>query len=174
MNDTAAPFFHPADKVSLEHDRSLKSHSNDFQRCSSSCNLKWRALRAVNWYNTVSSLLCQCCWQLCTFLNRLLFISHASLFLLFGNVILNGVVYPGCPWKNNEDLQNAKRHMGVLLIAVASYQSLKQMAYQLHGFVLDMYTTPHRGDLSKIMQTKDDGVHFKFTLCHGNVAYVVQ
>lgn len=66
--------------------------------------------------------------------------------------------------KNNEDLQNAKRHMGVSLIAAVSYQSLKQMAYQLHGFVLDMSTTLHRGDLSKIMHTKDDGIcliHFK-------------
>lgn len=61
--------------------------------------------------------------------------------------------------KNNEDLQNAKRHMGVSLIAVASYQSLKQMAYQLHGFVLDMMSTLHRGDLSKIMCTKDDGIY---------------
>lgn len=57
--------------------------------------------------------------------------------------------------KNNEDLQNAKRHMGRSLIAAESYQSLKQMAYQLHGFVLDMSTT-HRGDLSKIMHTKED------------------
>lgn len=60
--------------------------------------------------------------------------------------------------KNIEDLQNAKRHMGVSLIAAVSYQSLKQMAYQLHGFVLDMSTTLHRGDLSKIMDTKDDGM----------------
>lgn len=66
--------------------------------------------------------------------------------------------------KNNEDLQNAKRHMGVSLIAAVSYQSLKQMAYQLHGFVLDMSTTLHRGDLLKIIHTKRDGIrliHFK-------------
>lgn len=66
--------------------------------------------------------------------------------------------------QNNEDLQNAKRHMGVSLIAAASHQSLKQMVYQLHGFVLDMSTTPRRGDLSKMMHTKDDGVHFKANL----------
>lgn len=66
--------------------------------------------------------------------------------------------------KNNEDLQNAKRHMGVSLIAAASYQSLKQMVYLLRGFVLDMSTTPHRGDLLKMMHTKDDGVHFKANL----------
>lgn len=60
--------------------------------------------------------------------------------------------------KNNEDLQNAKRHMGVSLKAAVSHQSLKQMAYQLHGFVLDMSTTRRRGDLLKIMGTKDDGI----------------
>lgn len=66
--------------------------------------------------------------------------------------------------KNNEDLQNAKRHMGVSLIAGASYQSLKQIAYQLHSFVLDMSTMLSRGDLSAIMHIKDDGtrlIHFK-------------
>lgn len=49
--------------------------------------------------------------------------------------------------KNNGDVQNAKRHIGVSLIAAESYQSSKQMAYQLHGFVLDMSTTLLRGDL---------------------------
>lgn len=48
--------------------------------------------------------------------------------------------------KDNEDLQNAKRHMGVSLIAAQSYQSLKQMAYQLYGVVLDM-SALHKGDL---------------------------
>lgn len=60
--------------------------------------------------------------------------------------------------ENNEDLLNAKTHMGVPLIAAVSYQSLKQMAYQLDGFVLDMSTTLHRGDLSEIMCTKDEGI----------------
>ena len=65
--------------------------------------------------------------------------------------------------ENNEDLQNAKRHMGVSLIAAVSYQSLKQMAYQLHGFVLDMTIALHKGDLLKIMRCKDD-VYASFTL----------
>lgn len=60
--------------------------------------------------------------------------------------------------ENNKDLQNAKRHMGVTLIAAVSYQSWKQMAYPLRGFVLDMSTTLQWGDLSKIMDTKDDGI----------------
>lgn len=77
--------------------------------------------------------------------------------------------------KNNEDLRNAKRHIGASLIAPESYQSLKQMAYQLHGFVLDMPTTLHGGDLSKIMHPKDYGIcliHFTnhfFFLKKGNV-----
>lgn len=65
---------------------------------------------------------------------------------------------PGVLEENSEDLQNAKRHIAISLIAAESYQSLKQMAYQLHGFVLDMSTTPHRGDLSKIMLAEDDGI----------------
>lgn len=55
----------------------------------------------------------------------------------------------------------------------ASYQSLIQMAYQLHGFVLDMSTTPHRGDLSKIMHTKDDGVCSKANLLFSGKAACV-
>lgn len=65
--------------------------------------------------------------------------------------------------KNNEDLQDSKRHIGVSLMAVESYQSLKQMAYRLHGFVLDTPTPPHKGDLSKITHAKDYGtrlIHF--------------
>lgn len=57
--------------------------------------------------------------------------------------------------QNNEDLQDAKRHIGVSLIAAESYQSLKQMAYQSHGFVLSMPTTQRRGDLSTITRTYD-------------------
>lgn len=86
----------------------------------------------------ISNQLCQHRWQWCAFLGPYS-PSPASLFLLFRDVILYGVVYPWCPWrKNNEDLQNAKRHTGVSLIAAESYQSLKQMAYQWHGSVLDM------------------------------------
>lgn len=51
--------------------------------------------------------------------------------------------------KNNEDLQNAKRHMAVALIAAKSYQSLEQITYHLHGFVLDISTRLLKGDLSR-------------------------
>lgn len=75
------------------------------------------------------------------------------------------VVYPWRPWRTTLRIyKNAKRHMGVSLIAAVSYQSLKQIAYQLHSYVLDMSTMLCRGDLSKIMHIKDDGtrlIHFK-------------
>lgn len=115
--------------------------------------------RAVRCYNTVdSNVLFKGLVVYATF------ISPATP-LVFRKVILCGGCVPVAPLKNNnEDLQNAKRHMGVSLIAAVSYQSLKQIAYQLHSYVLDMSTMLCRGDLSKIMHIKDDGtrlIHFK-------------
>lgn len=67
--------------------------------------------------------------------------------------------------QNNEDLQNAKRHISVSLIA--AYQSLKQMAYPgsaIHCMALSSACLPatlRRGDLWKIMRTEDYGIiHF--------------
>lgn len=68
--------------------------------------------------------------------------------------------------KNNEDLQNAKKHVGVPPIAAEGYQSLKQMAYRLRGFVLDMPTTRRRGDLWKIMRAEDYGVRLIYFTNH--------
>lgn len=97
--------------------------------------------------------------------------------LLFRSVILYGVVYSPQPnpppqppavslKKNNEDLQNAKKHAAVPLIAAEGYQSLKQMAYRLRGFVLDMPTTRRRGDLWKIMRAEDYGVRLIYFTNH--------
>ncbi len=80
--------------------------------------------------------------------------------------------------ENDEDLQNAKRHMGVSMIAAGNYQSLEQMAYQLHGFVLDMSTKLHGGDLSKITCSEHDGMclfhltHHSFKKGNYNIKYL--
>lgn len=121
-----------------------------------------------------------------TIVSFLFYFSH-SFFLaslppppLFRSVILYGVVYspqpnpPAPPHqppavslkKNNEDLQNAKKHVAVPLIAAEGYQSLKQMAYRLCGFVLDMPTTRHRGDLWKIMRAEDYAVRLIYFTNH--------
>lgn len=73
-----------------------------------------------------------------------LFLPHFSLSIIQKRHFIWCCIPPTSLKKNNEDLQNAKRHVGVSLIAAESYQSLKQMAYQLRGFVLDMPTTPQR------------------------------
>ena len=148
------------------------------QRCSSPGSLKMTgSKRREMLQHCISNLLS--CWQWCVCVCgwlggggggwlrvglSSLYFSCISPFILQKTHLIWCFV-PLMPLKeNNEDLQNAKRHMGVSLIAAVSYQSLKQIAHQLLGFVLDISTTLRRGDLSKIMRTEDDGmclIHFK-------------
>lgn len=162
VNVTAAPFACSAIKVCLEHDRSLKPqppHSS--QRCSSASSLHWRTVNVTALYfKTIVVGLLTVVYFLggyCLFYFSLSS-SHISLSIIQKRHIICCYRPLMSLKQNNEDLQNAKRHNGVSLIAAESYQSLKQMAYQSHGFVLSMPTKLHRGDLSTITRTYDYGV----------------
>lgn len=147
MNVTAAQFSCSPIKVSLEHDRSLKLHPPLSPAMFLSLLPK-----------TMRSVLCCISKPIVVTLLTVVYffrVPYLYFFHSFYCISLSIIqkwhfiwccIPPMSLTKNNGDVQNAKRHIGVSLIAAESYQSSKQMAYQSHGFVLDM-STLLRGDL---------------------------
>lgn len=164
VNVTAAPFACSAIKVCLEHDRSLKPQPPTLPSDVPLLPACTEELWTVQCNSTVFQNNCAGIVDSGVFFGGhcLFYFSLSSSHISLSIIQKRHIICCCRPLmslkQNNEDLQNAKRHNGVSLIAAESYQSLKQMAYQSHGFVLSMPTKLHRGDLSTITRTYDYAV----------------